>query len=79
MMDKPPWINEVKEIDREEAIVLLSLGVPVFMDFVLVGSGEWDEMPDDTPLSGPANIPQLDDSFIDIFYVKPGETNESTS
>ena len=30
---KPPWINEVKEIDRDEAEVLLSLGLDVWVDF----------------------------------------------
>ena len=30
---KPPWINEVKEIDRDEAEVLLSLGLDVWTDY----------------------------------------------
>ena len=79
MMDKPPWINEVKEIDREEAIVLISLGVPVGMDYYRVDKYGWDDRPRYDMLLSEGDVPAEDRRFVDVFYVKPGETNESTS
>lgn len=32
--NKPSWIDQVKEVDAEEAEVLWRLGVPVFPDWV---------------------------------------------
>lgn len=42
-MDKPKWINEVKEITREEAELLLSLGVEVRADYNHGRLGWFDE------------------------------------
>ena len=82
-MDKPPWINEVKEIDREEAIVLLNLGVPVWRDYSKVdGSVGWMMDPFGelaTLMCHTQAIPDKAMEWYDVFYVKPGETNESTS
>lgn len=43
-MDKPSWINEVKEITREEAELLVSLGVEVRADFNHKSQG-WYALP----------------------------------
>lgn len=32
MMNRPPWINEVKEVTADEAQLLLDLGVDVYWD-----------------------------------------------
>ena len=81
MMDKPPWINEVKEIDREEAIVLLNLGVPVYQDCARRdGRTDWcyyKNMVDQVDLE--SEVMKPDPRYIDIFFVLPGEPNESTS
>lgn len=36
---KPPWAHLVKEIDEEEAIVLISLGVDVWADWADENNG----------------------------------------
>lgn len=41
-VDKPSWINEVKEITREEAELLVSLGVEVRGDFNHRSQGWYD-------------------------------------
>ena len=41
-MDKPSWINQVKEVDVDEAKVLLALGVEVWWDYC-TETAPWDE------------------------------------
>lgn len=47
-MDKPSWINEVKEITREEAELLVSFGTKIRVDFKHSVVG-WRKLPDNCP------------------------------
>ena len=61
-MDKPSWINQVKEVDVEEAKVLLAIGIEVWWDYCTVAAA-WDDGPFETgQLFSPASL-TLADSF----------------
>ena len=73
---RPEWWHEVKEIDREEALVLLSLGTTVWTCWYhLAGEVQGVTEPFDSAaaLSEPTDLYHVDDCFLDLFYVRKGE------
>ena len=58
-MDKPSWINQVKEVDVEEMEVLVRLGVKVWHDYA-DSPDWWDSSPFLRQVQGPE----------DLFYAK---------
>ena len=78
---KPPWINEVKEIDRDEAEVLLSLGLDVWVDFTdspdgwespFLISAEIDRVRQNYGFPGPAWKHR-------VYYVRSGSVQQESS
>ena len=72
-MDKPSWINQVKEVDVDEAKVLLALGLTIGHDWKYVGS-QWAS---DFPFEYTAGVRALEfdcspDFATQAFYVALG-------
>ena len=78
---KPPWAHLVKEIDKEEAIVLISLGVDVWADYYHITNG-WHTAPYEifhhTTVSHHHYFCSQPGRKVTFFYTRLGDNNDAT-
>lgn len=74
--NKPYWIDQVKEVDPEEAQVLHVLGVEVFHDCSKIARDMWYRAPFFEALIDDWDFEDIDEGWLEVYYVRRGDDDK---
>ena len=75
---KPPWWHKVKEVDLDEAKVLLSIGVDVRTAYKSAINNKWPDEHQDGPCCW-CTVPSDLTRYEALFYVRKGASDDERS